>query len=129
MGEWSAIKHRTWIDRDFEALSPSAALLFLFSFTHEPGASMTGLSVVSERRMMRAARSGSFEHLSEVLEELGEKPFVRYDYEQELLWCVNRAKHVSQSPRWLEGAKRHVAMMPSSPLLDEFRKEYPDLAL
>jgi hypothetical protein len=131
VGEWAAVKNATWQDEDFLALSAPARLIFLFSFTHNPDASMTGLSRVSERQLMRAGGGmGGLlpgHELDAVLEELGEKPMVRYDYDHEVLWCVRRGKHVSRSPFWLKGARSIVASMPKCEILEQFGEWYPDL--
>jgi hypothetical protein len=121
-----------WDDEPFLALSPGAKAVFSFSFQHDPGASMTGLSVVSEKRLRRvicASPLASEHDLHAVLDELGVKPFVKYDYDRELLWCVNRAVYVySQSPKYLKGLRRHVERMPkASPIIDEFRSRYEAL--
>lgn len=126
---WSQIRNRIWEDGPFLDLSTDAKTLFVFSFTHSPWASMTGLSVVSPRtirRSMRRAPLLTHKALVAVLDELGDKPFVKYDWEWEVLWAVNRTRHVATaSPKWIKGLTNHLERLPAeSPLLTQYRRKY-----
>lgn len=125
-GGWSQVQQDIWRDAPFLALSSDAKALFIYSFTHSPESSITGLSEVSERALGRVL--GDRQLVEPVLEELGAKPFVKYDWDAELLWCVNRMKHAhSKSPKWLKGARSIVERMPPSPIIDQFKRRYGDL--
>lgn len=128
MAQWSKVQVGFHEDAAVAGLSCPAFKLFVVSFTHDSDASMTGLSRISERRLRRAIGVrdvASEQALSAALAELGDKPLVRYDFDHEVLWCVNRMRYAGRSPRWIKGAQIAVAKMPqTSQLVKQFRRRY-----
>lgn len=128
MGKFSQIEHATWGDSAVTELSAPAALLFVWSFTNGPCASLTGLTLVGARKLRRAARVDSEDALAAVLDELAAKPLVLYDWDHELLWCFNRVRFANASPKTTTGINNWVSAVAEnvngSPLLAQFRRRY-----
>lgn len=126
MSDWSQIHRSIWGDLEFQSLSVHARLLFIYGFTHSREASITGLSVVSPRHIRMLLGLPDVDAVRDVLAELGDKPFLRYDFDAEVLWVVNRLGYVVRdSQRWVQAARRVVERMPQgSPIISEFRRYY-----
>jgi hypothetical protein len=124
-GTYSILLHETWTDDAFEELRYPARLLFLWSFTHSPAASLTGLSHASPVRMMNV-HGFTTDELHSALEDLERKPLAIYDERNEVLWCVNRAAYALRSERSVKQALTVVRNMPPSPLLDAWRRRYAE---
>lgn len=120
--------HKTWEDEEFMELSPDAKVLFLWAFTYNKRASMTGITEVSMRKM-RNVLSAPEQEVERVLVELASKPFLLYDFDFEVLWVIRRCAYAhSKSPRWLAGLRSHVDSLPQKSLLVErFRELYKPL--
>jgi hypothetical protein len=131
MGRYSQIEHATWADTAVADLSASAALLFVWSFTNGACSSLTGLTLVGARKLRKAARVASEDELAAVLEELAAKPLVLYDWDAELLWCVNRVRYANASPKTVQGIKNWTTAVSESangsPLLADYMKRYKEL--
>lgn len=118
MPRFAMVECSTWDDPDFLRLSPTARLLFLWSWTHQRAA-ICGLYMASEKQMMRGI-GGDSKALADALAELGDKPLVKYDADAELLWVVNRARYSNRSPKVARAMQREVEACPDSPLIAEF---------
>lgn len=129
-GTYSTIEHGWWNDPAVSTLdSAEAKLLFVWSFTNAPMASLTGMTVVSERTLMRVTQSASLDVLSDVIDRLADKPLVLYDHDYEVLWCRRRASHSIKNEKQAKGAIRYLTDVPhESPLLAMFWQHYPQLA-
>lgn len=131
MGKYSQIEHATWADSAVAELSAPAALLFVWSFTNGPCASLTGLTMVGARKLRKAARVASEDELAAALDELAAKPLVIYDWDHELLWCVNRVRYANSSPKTIQGIRNWTAAIGESvngsPLLADYQKRYRSL--
>lgn len=131
MGKFSQIEHATWGDAAVAELSAPAALLFVWSFTNGPCASLTGLTLVGARKLRRAARVDSEDALAAVLDELAAKPLCLYDWDHELLWCFNRVRYANASPKTIKGIKNWTSAVSEnvngSPLLADYKKRYREL--
>lgn len=135
MGTFSTINHEIWSDSAFLSLSPEAKLLFLYSWTHSPMASITGIDVIDHFALMDALGWGNLginaseKNLERTLKEVGRKPLVKYDWGHSLLWAVNRMKFVCPSrekatKKVLSAATNHLTKLPASVLVEEYREKY-----
>lgn len=131
MGKFSQIEHATWGDAAVAELSAPAALLFVWSFTNGPCASLTGLTMVGARKLRRAAHVATEDELAAALDELAAKPLVLYDWDHELLWCVNRVRYANSSPLTVKGIRNWTAAVAEnvngSSLLAQYRRRYREL--
>lgn len=132
MGKFSLVEHATWGDTAVAELSAPATVLFLWSFTNGPCASLTGLTLVGARKLRKAARVGSEDELAMALDELSAKPLVLYDWDHELLWCVNRVTYSANgSPKTEQGIRNWTDAVAESvngsDLLKAYRKRYREL--
>lgn len=74
--------------------------------------------LATERRVLRA------------VEELGQKPIVEYDRENEVIWVVNRVRYANRSPKVARAMQKEVERVPSSPLVARFAAMYgPQLGI
>lgn len=128
--DWTRIHCAMWDDEPFLALSPEAKLVFVFSWTHSRFASMTGIDRVSAADMAAKCSLDDLA-LDDVLAELGEKPFVKYDWDHELLWTVNRLKYVGDqvmTTRLQAAILKHLTHLPTaSPLVKAYKRKYRTL--
>jgi hypothetical protein len=125
---FSTIEHGWWKDPAVRELSADAALAFVWSFTNSGPSSLTGVTAVSPRKFEGVLRGGD---VVPVLDELGQKPLVVYDWDAELLWCVARARFAVTGPKQKIGAQRVMAHFydehPESVLLAMYAERYPEL--
>lgn len=118
------IDNAIWTDPDFEALSPHATLLYLWSFTNLR-CGMAGLYKVSCRAMTESkVPEGML--LDEVLAELSEANFLFY--EDQVLLVRTRVRHLrSRSPQMAKSVANDVEKVPvDHPLRRRFLDEYGD---
>lgn len=123
-----------WNDTDFRDLTTDARLLFIWSWTN-PEASISGLYHVSVKAMGRALGRPSGhtldqdveERVEKALEELGQKPLVLYDYDEEVIWVVNRARFTNRSPNQQKAIQRGYESCPPSPLREQFKNVYESI--
>jgi hypothetical protein len=135
MARWSQFNEAIWNDADFLALGTDARLLFIWSWTN-PDAAICGLYPTSVRRMALAIDSGSEQRdrqldalrVTQALDELARKPMVRYDYDNEVLFVLQRAKHANRSPKTAIAMRREYERCPASPLKSMFARRYPAIA-
>ena len=114
-------------DAAVQKLSVEAKLLFVLGFTHSGDASLIGLSRVGYSKMtawLGAGEPAGVEIVERSLDELAVKPLALYDFDHQLLWIVNRVKHINTTEAWAEGAARALSYMPPSPLVDAWRDMY-----
>jgi len=130
MGEFSMVYKRMWHDPAFRELDTDARCLFLWTWTN-PQEKIGGLYHASVRAMADAmgdpTRSdvGELERRVEAaLEALAAKPLVAYDYDLEVVWVVNRAKHSITSSKVAVCVKREVELVTPGPLRDRFLAMY-----
>lgn len=129
-GKYSNVLHELWDDAPIRELSADAKLLFLWSFTNSACASLTGLTPVSPRKLRRVLHEAPLaaeKRIESALDELARKPLVVYDWDQELLWCVERTKHVNSSPKVAIGVANWFASISAShpsPLLAKWKRRY-----
>lgn len=133
-GKYSNVLHELWEDSPVRELSADAKLLFLWSFTNSACASLTGLTAVSPRKLRRVLQESpelaAESRVESALEELARKPLIAYDWDHELLWCINRASHANTSPKvavairnWVDG----LGTTHPSPLIPKWRRRYAEL--
>lgn len=124
MGSWEQVHKALWTDPEFVKLSPFGKLLFLWTWT-QPGATLCGLYVASEKQMARGI-GATPEQLRTALGELSRKPLVRYDADAEVIWVVNRARYANRSPKVAIKMQREVEACPPTTLLPQFVDAYGD---
>ncbi len=141
MANFAQLLCSTWEDEPgfAEIESADARLLFLWSFTNGQ-ATICGLYGVSLRRMTqafvrptadRAEKDAAIDRVEAALAVLGEvgaekKPLVVYDYDNEVLWVVNRARHANRGVKTNAAMRNEYERCPTSPLKDEFAARYGD---
>lgn len=115
------IDNAIWSDPDFEALSPHATLLYLWSFTN-PRCGMAGIYRVSHRAMTEC--KVPLEHIPGALAELEAAGFAFYH--ESVLWIRTRVKHLrSRSPQMATGVIRDVESLdPQHPLVERWHATY-----
>jgi hypothetical protein len=126
---WAQFPAKLWTDEAVRELSADAKLLFIWSWTN-PQSNMAGLYQVSVRSMQRALQEKPIadeERVIAALDELARKPLALYDYDNEVIWVVNRAKHANRSPKCVTAIQRHVGLIYDSPLKAQFTKRYKAL--
>lgn len=127
-GRFAIVKEELWTDRKFLALSSEARLLFIWSWC-PPHAAVCGLYSVSPRQLQKALGEGMHDLTIEAavkiaLDELEEAGLLRYDWDNEVVWVVNRVKHAATTPRARSLMQRELRACPDSPLVDAFVKRY-----
>ena len=115
------IDNAIWTDPDFEALSPNATLLFLWSWTNLR-CGMAGIYKVSERAM--AESKVPADAIPAALEELSAAGFAFY--EDSVLWVRSRVKHLrSRSPQMAKSIANDLEKVSERhPLRRRFLAEY-----
>jgi hypothetical protein len=124
---WSDFHNKAWEDREFLALSPPAKVLLIFAFTHSVGASLTGISVAPLKELRKVLGTSRNIAVDYVLQELGEKPFVRFDYDSNVLYAVSRFKYAARNgaltQKQRKQIKAHLDSLPQdSPLVKQFKR-------
>lgn len=138
MGTYSTINHAIWTDDAFLALSLEARLLFVYSWTHSPWASITGIDYATEEQLFSALGLNSvwdedMRYVEDALAELGSKPLVRYDWDTGLLWAVNRLKYVCPSKAKMTDAveralNTHLRKLPEdAEIVVDYKQKYRSL--
>lgn len=115
------IDNAIWSDPEFEALSPDATLLYLWSFTN-PRCGMAGLYKVGRRAMTESKLEG--QQLDQALAELADAGFVYYH--AGVMWVRSRVKHL-RTRTWQMGTSVVADIEkidPANPLLRAFLDEY-----
>lgn len=115
------IDNGIWSDPDFDALSPDATLLYLWSFTN-PRCGMAGLYKVPRRHLLEGKLPE--ERLVTALAELSEARFAFY--EQGVLWVRTRVKFLrTKGDMMRRSIANDLGKIPSAnPLLKSFCEEY-----
>lgn len=116
-----------WRDPDFHELSSTAKITFVWTFSN-PQAALSGLYHTSLRAIARDL-GHDLTVVEATLDELANKPLVKYDPNQEVIWVVNRAEYASRSARAVAQMQREVYAMrlSLSPLVGEFVARYGKL--
>lgn len=119
------IDNSIWSDPDFHALTPSAKLMYVWSFTN-PRCGMAGFYKVIPAAI--AMETGvPRDDLAAVLDELRETRFVLY--EGGVLWVRSRVKHLrTKTPQIAKSICRDLEQVGRGPLRDAFMDEYGDTA-
>lgn len=122
MGRREDIDNAIWGDPEFEALSPDAKLLYLWSFTNSQ-CNMAGVYKVSVARM--AGETGlNTARTEKALAQLVEQAFLVY--EAPWLWVRSRVKHIrSESPSMARSIAKDVkALDDEVPIRRQFLDRY-----
>lgn len=121
---FTLVENAVWEDPDFKRLSTDARLLFLWAWTN-PNAAICGLYHTSETHLLKALEPGAEkDRLYPAMVELADKPLVLYDFNNEVVWVVNRARHANRSEGVAKRMQREVEACPESPLVDNFMAMY-----
>jgi hypothetical protein len=115
----------TWTDPQFLDLGTDARLLFLWALTN--GRAACGLypaSVLDLERALGEGQGARGARVVHALAQLGRKPQLLYDDDNEVLWLVNRARHANASPRAARLMRSEWESCPRSPLRDLFHARY-----
>lgn len=128
---WVPLFRRIWTDEKFLALSCSARLLFVWTWTNDR-AGPSGLYRPSAAEGARVVASTSRvasppEALGFALAELRRAELVRFDDATGLLWVVNRARYVEEqrpSRAMRQRMLREYEAAPPSPVKTAFRSRY-----
>jgi hypothetical protein len=115
------IDNAIWADPDFDALSPDAALLYLWSFTN-PRCGMAGIYRVPERQLLEGRLPP--ERLAAALAELADSRFAFY--EQGIFWVRTRARYLrTKGQPMMRSIELDLGKIPTDhPLLVGFIAEY-----
>lgn len=100
--------------------------MFFWSWTN-PQSAICGLYVATTTDLRIALRDeppATWHRVENALTELAQKPMVKYDRENEVIWVVNRVKHANRSPKVARAMQKEVGRVPDSPLLTEFVQRY-----
>jgi hypothetical protein len=124
-----------WLEDEAVAdLSDRACLLFMWALSNDKLALFTGFTEVSPDDLAMVAgrgRSLPDDELRAVLDELGAKPLVRYDFTNGLLWVVNRLRYSTAGSDRARNAARswfwRLAEQNESPLIREAWQRYSDV--
>lgn len=122
MSRTEDIDNGIWSDPDFEALSPQAKLVFIWSWTN-PRCGMAGIYKVSHRTIAHECGIAP-ESVDDVLEELACAALVLY--EDSVLWVRSRVKRLrSRSPQMAKAVAKDLNNVPASnPLRGRFLDYY-----
>jgi Rieske Fe-S protein len=114
---------KMWDDPAFVPLSTQARLLFIWSFTNS-ASTVSGLYKTSTENMGQAlteyGRDVDIAVIESALAELARKPLVKYDWDNEVIWVVNRVRYAVTNEATRKKAQYEVDACPESPLKHEF---------
>lgn len=103
--------------------------LFVYSFTNGTCASLTGFTEASSRKLRRAVWPHDPDGVSEdvldaTLAALAAKPLVLYDWDAELLLCVERVRYAVQNPNQAKAVCKWIERLPPSKLVDSWSERF-----
>jgi DnaD/phage-associated family protein len=123
MATFRQIHTQIWGDPDFEELSPSAKLLFIYLFSNKYR-NEAGLYIITLKKI--SFETGlNLSQLQSAMDEIINKDMVRYDQENSVLWVKNALKYQSISQKTVVAILKDIDKI-SSPLKSEFFKRYAD---
>ena len=127
MGRFVLVECSMWEDLDFRGLSTDSRLLFMWAWMG-PRASISGLHLATVGQMRKALQEepdqADENRVHAALDELAQKPLALYDYDAEMIWVVNRARHANRSPKVARSMQREVEQAPPTVLIKQFARKY-----
>lgn len=124
MATYRQIHTHIWDDPDFEELSPSAKLLFIYTFSNKHR-NESGLYSLTIKKI--SFETGlSADEVDASLQELIDKDMLQYDWDNKVIWIRNALKYQTVSEKNIIACKKEISVI-NSILTVEFVKYYKEI--
>lgn len=125
MATYRQIHTKIWSSPDFQALSPNAKLVFIYTFSndHRNEACLyriTPKTIANETEL-------TVEEIKAALEEIEAQGMIKYDPERYLMWVINAVRYQKISPNEVTAIQNNLAAYEPHPFVEEFRNYYADI--